>query len=98
MQADYGTLKLNYLDPLAVHFTRHGETISMTTTAGDSYPRVVLRNCFPMDRNSLYLSVRDATSEDYDEIGIIEDFAALPEVDRQAVATEIALFYFVPPR
>jgi len=96
MQADYGSLQLNYLDPGAVHFRREGETISMTTDDGASYPRVVLRNCFPMDRDSRYLSVRDATSEDYDEIGIIQDYRALPEADREAVATEIALFYFVP--
>jgi hypothetical protein len=42
------------------------------------------------------LCVRDANTEDQDEIGIIDDWSALQEEDRQAVAAELGLYYFVP--
>jgi len=96
MDTQIAALSLQYLDPREVHFCRDGDTISMRIDDGRFYPRVALRNCFPMDRNTLYLSVRDATTEDQDEIGILKDFAALSKADREAVETEVALFYFVP--
>jgi hypothetical protein len=96
MESSFTSLRVAYLNPADAHFSRQGDTISLRLADGRTFPRVVLRNCFPMDRDSRYLSVRDATTEDHDEIGIIEDYAALAEEDRRAVETEVALFYFVP--
>jgi hypothetical protein len=56
----------------------------------------VLRSCFPVSQERRYLSVRDASGEDQPELGVIEDWAALWERDRQAVAAELGLHYFVP--
>lgn len=60
------------------------------------FPRVVLRLCFPVSADSVYLSVRDASTEEQEEIGIIEDWTALAPADREAVAAELGLHYFVP--
>jgi hypothetical protein len=81
------------------------EQAGMTNSGGDSqgvvpgiqhYPRVVLRCCFPVSEESLYLSVRDATTEEQEEIGLIDDWTALAPSDREAVAAELGLLYFVP--
>ena len=60
------------------------------------YPRVVLRCCFPVSEESVYLSVRDASTEEQEEIGLIDDWTALAPADREAVAAELGLHYFVP--
>jgi hypothetical protein len=60
------------------------------------FPRVVLRLCFPVSADSVYLSVRDASTEEQEEIGIIEDWMSLAPADREAVAAELGLHYFVP--
>lgn len=60
------------------------------------FPRVVLRLCFPVSADSVYLSVRDASTEEQEEIGIIDDWTALSPADREAVAAELGLHYFVP--
>ena len=77
-----------YLDPGSVHLTRRGDTLSMALD-GVYYPRVVLRSCFPVSDNNIYISVRDATAEEQPEIGIIEDWMALDEEDRAIVAADI---------
>jgi hypothetical protein len=94
-----------------VRFERHGDTLSLTlsenpsVSGGDTqsevpgvrrYPRVVLRCCFPVSEEAHYLSVRDASTEEQDEIGIIDDWTALHPQDRDAVAAELGLHYFVP--
>jgi len=84
------------LDPATTHFERHGSTLSMTTDEGDSYPRVVLRDCFPMSDSTRFISVRDATTEEHDEIGMLTDWMALADADREAAARELEQFYFVP--
>ena len=60
------------------------------------YPRVILRACFPVSDNVEFLSVRDATDETQPELGIIEDWSQLQPRDREAVAAELGLHYFVP--
>jgi hypothetical protein len=84
------------LDPNEVHFERHGDTLSLTLPDGTRYPRVVLRCCFPVSQEQVLLSVRDANTEDQDEIGIIGNWTELRPADRQAVAAELGLHYFVP--
>ena len=84
------------LDPTQVHFERHGDTLTLTLGDGRHYPRVVVRSCFPVSDGNVYLSVRDASLEEQPEIGIIEDWRCLSEEDRQAVADELGLYYFVP--
>ena len=91
-----------YLEPEAVHFERSGDTLSMTLKDGTLtegavyYPRVILRACFPVSDNTEFLSVRDATDEVCPEIGIVEDWSKLHPQDRDAVAAELGLHYFVP--
>lgn len=92
---DTKTLEVEYMDPKEAHFQRRGDTLSMTFE-GEYYPRVELRRCFPLAESTRYLSVRDATTEDHEEIGILHDWTELDEKDRQAVSTELHLFYFVP--
>jgi hypothetical protein len=84
------------LDPAQVHFERHGDTLTLTLADGRHYPRIVVRSCFPVSDGNVYLSVRDASLEEQPEIGIIEDWRGLSEEDRQAVADELGLYYFVP--
>lgn len=60
------------------------------------YPRVLLRACFPVSDKIEFLSVRDATDETYPELGIIEDWSQLQPQDREAIAEELDLHYFVP--
>ncbi len=87
------------LDPKTVHFTRHGDTLSMTYTEDNInvfYPRVILRSCFPVSNGKVFLSVRDASDDKQTELGIIEDWSTLAPSDREAVATELSLHYFVP--
>jgi len=88
--------ELVHLQPGEMHFTRNGDTLTLDMADGTHYPRVALRSCFPVARGSTYLSVRDANTEDQDEIGIIDDWPALQEEDRKAVAAELGLYYFVP--
>jgi hypothetical protein len=88
-----------YLKPEEIHFDRYGDTLSLTVTQDGvsvQYPRVVLRSCFPVSDSRVYLSVRDATEDEQPEIGIIEDWKALKPGDREAVAAELDLYYFVP--
>ncbi len=88
-----------YLAPEMVQFERHGDTLSLTVVedAGSThYPRVILRFCFPVSNNGGYLSVRDANDEKQSEIGIITNWTELETSDRQAVAAELGLHYFVP--
>ena len=88
--------ELIHLVPEQLHFSRTGDTLSLQMTDGTRYSRVALRSCFPVAKGSHYLSVRDANTEDQDEIGIIDDWFALQEDDRKAVAAELGLYYFVP--
>lgn len=90
------SFELVYLTPEQVHFERHGDTLSLTLNGGEHYPRVVLRSCFPVSQEQRYLSVRDANGEEQQELGVIEDWTTLTEDDRQAVAKELGLHYFVP--
>ena len=85
-----------YLSPEHAHFCRIGDTLSMTMDDGPRYPRVVLRCCFPVSGEEVYLSVREANEEEETEIGIIQNWTGLAEADRQAVAAELGLHYFVP--
>jgi len=90
---------LIYLDPQRVQFERRGDTLSMTYTTADGlerYPRVALRSCFPVSEMGHFLSVRDAADEQQPEIGIVEDWTALREADRAALAAELNMHYFVP--
>ncbi len=90
-----------YLHPDDVIFERNGDTLSLTLNAETQpggvmfYPRVVLRSCFPVSEDTLFLSVRDATDEQK-EIGIIKDWTNLSPASREAVAHELNLHYFVP--
>ena len=88
-----------FLDPKSIHFTRRGDTLSMTHTEDNvsvQYPRVVLRSCFPVSDSKVFLSVRDASDGKQTELGIIEDWSELSAEDRKAVKTELNLHYFVP--
>lgn len=84
-----------HLDPEEIRFHREGDTLSLIV--GDTeYPRVVLRCAFPVSDESTFLSVRDATKEEQDEIGMLDDWTVLAEENRAAVAAELSLHYFVP--
>jgi hypothetical protein len=88
-----------YLKPDQVSFQRNGDTLSLTITERDvsvQYPRVVLRSCFPVSDSKAFLSVRDASTEEQIEIGIIEDWTELHPEDREAVEAELGLYYLVP--
>ena len=84
------------LAPDRVHFYRIGDTLSMSDDRGTEYSRVILRRCFPMSDENTFLSVRDASTEDLEEIGILEDWSELAPDDRRAVAQELSVFYLVP--
>lgn len=90
------SFEVTYLDPGRIHFERRGDTLSLALADGTWYPRVVLRLCFPVSEERGFVSVRDARGEEQEEIGIIEDWTKLAEEDRQAVAAELGLHYFVP--
>jgi hypothetical protein len=90
------TFEMIRLAPEQIHFERRGDTLALKLGEEADYPRVVLRCCFPVSQEQLFLSVRDASTEEQDEIGMIEDWTTLREVDRQAVAAELGLHYFVP--
>jgi hypothetical protein len=88
-----------YLAPESVHFKRDGDTLSLTVIEDNirtHYPRVILRFCFPVSNNGGYLSIRDANDEKQREIGILTNWTELAPKDRQAVAAELGLHYFVP--
>jgi len=90
------TFDIVYLEPEQIRFHRDGDTLRMQVVGGPSYARVVLRSCFPVNDSNVLLSVRDATTEDQEEIGIIRDWRELSAEDREAVAAELGLHYFVP--
>jgi hypothetical protein len=88
-----------YLAPETVQFHREGDTLSLTIIEDNDrriYPRVILRFCFPVSNSGGYLSVRDANDEKQAEIGIITNWTELSSKDREAVAAELGLYYFVP--
>ena len=85
-----------HLNPDDLKFERNGDTLSLSMSDGRRYPRVVLRSCFPVSQHTLFLSVRDATTEEQVEIGIIDDWMTLKEGSLRAVAGEMTLHYFVP--
>lgn len=95
-QREAKSFEVVHLQPESLVFERKGDTISLKIADGRFYPRVILRPCFPVSENELYLSVRDATLEEPKEIGIIDDVRQLREDSRQAVSEEIGLYYFVP--
>jgi len=95
-QVEAKSFEVVHLQPETLAFERHGDTISLRLPNGRFYPRVILRSCFPVSENNLYLSVRDATLEEPKEIGIIDDWTLLKEDSRKAVSDEIGLYYFVP--
>ena len=84
------------MSPEQLQFTRTGDTLSLQMADGTRYARVALRSCFPVGKGGTYLSVRDANTEEQDEIGIIDDWYVLRGNDRDAVAAELGLYYFVP--
>ena len=88
--------ELVYLTPDRVRFERNGDTLSLTLDGEKHYQRVILRACFPVSEETRYLTVRDASGEEQSEIGVIEDWTLLEGQDRQAVAEELGLHYFVP--
>jgi len=88
--------ELVILDPKQVHFERRDDTLSLTLDGDKHYSRVVLRSCFPVSEEQRYLSVLDATSDEQTELGILEDWQALDEDDREAVAQELGLYYLTP--
>jgi hypothetical protein len=90
------SFELIYLTPERVRFERNEDTLSLTLDGKEQYRRVILRSCFPVSQETRYLSVRDASGEEQSEIGVIEDWTALDERDRRAVAEELGLHYFVP--
>jgi hypothetical protein len=87
-----------YLDPTLVHFCHEGENLTYTASDGLFYPRVTLMRCFPMSAQNSFISVRtpDQEMERGVELGILEDYLALDEPSRTAVAHELRLHYFVP--
>ena len=88
-----------YLQPDTIHFSRRGDTLSLTVTedgANVHYPRVVLRSCFPVSDSIAFLSVRDANADIQPEIGIVQNWTELKPEDREAVAAELSLYYLVP--
>ena len=93
---DQRTFDIVYLEPDQIRFHRDGDTLRMQMMDGPEYARVVLRSCFPVDDSNVLLSVRDATTEEQEEIGIIRDWRELRAEDREAVAAEMNLHYFVP--
>ena len=64
------------LDPNEVSFTRDGDTLGLTMADGTRYPRVALRCAFPVSDDTVHLSVRDASTEEQLEIGILENWRA----------------------
>jgi hypothetical protein len=90
------SFELVYLTPERVCFERNEDTLSLTVDGEKHYRRVILRSCFPVSQETRYLSVRDASGEEQSEIGVIEDWQSLDESDREAVAEELGLHYFVP--
>lgn len=85
-----------YLDPQRLHFEREGDTLSLTVAGAVYFPRVSLRSCFPVSDKYGYLTVHDASFEEQPEIGIVADWTQLTGVDREAVAQELGMHYFVP--
>ncbi|MHB0858347.1 MAG: DUF1854 domain-containing protein [Anaerolineae bacterium] len=90
-----------FLEPEEAHFCRTGDTLSLDLPDGRHFARVVLRCCFPVWNEKVFLSVRDAGEreafcDEQEEIGILRDWTTLPAEDRQAVAQELGLHYFVP--
>ena len=99
--------EVHYLQPDQVRFERRGDTLSLTLLdeleVGSEeretprhYPRVVLRSCFPVSEEKAYLSVRSASGEEQEELGILKDWTQLDDENRRAVAEELSLHYFVP--
>ena len=95
MTQTHKSYELVHLSPEQLQFTRTGDTLSLQMA--DRYARVALRSCFPVAKGGTYLSVRDANTEEQDEIGIIDDWYVLRGNDRSAVAAELGLLLLCAP-
>lgn len=63
-----------------------------------TYKRVMVQRAFPLSQPAKYLSVREVKEdrEPGEEIGVIEDLAALSEEKRQLIREELDMRYFTP--
>ena len=91
-------VKIKYLTEKELDFTvTEGGFLSLNT--GDKkYDRVMIQRTFPLSQPLKFLSVREvkADREPGEEIGIIEDLAALSESLQGLVYNELDTRYFTP--
>ncbi|MBQ9768517.1 MAG: DUF1854 domain-containing protein [Lachnospiraceae bacterium] len=88
-------LKLRYLTPQNVIFTKtEGGFVSMTF-GEESYPRVQVVRMFPFSEPGKFISIRTA-EETSKEIGVIEELDSFPKEVREMLLEQLNLRYFTP--
>jgi hypothetical protein len=92
---------MRILDPDSAHFSRgQGDILELRIDGEDSspevWPRVWVFRSYPLSGKDEFLSVRDASSHDLPEIGLISNMKEFPEEAREMITAELERRYFVP--
>ncbi len=86
-----------YLDTPALCFSYQGENLTFTDAAGNFYPRVTLRRCFPLSAENTFILVRVPEGDDRShELGVLADCRELEPESLQAVLRELRQYYLTP--
>ncbi|MEW6571751.1 MAG: DUF1854 domain-containing protein [Nitrospirota bacterium] len=90
-------LHINILDPGTARFSEGtGGVLQLKIEGKAFYPRVWIYRSYPLNKSEGLLSVRDASHEDFPEIGLIVDIKEFPADMQQLILAELEKRYFVP--
>ena len=81
------------LDPTAMRFSRSERGSLILTLDDEEYLDLKIRRAFPLEEASRYIGIFAANG---DELGLLEDPAALDADSRQALSDELDKIYFHP--
>ncbi len=90
--------KINYLQDADLQFQKTEGGFLCLTIGEKTYERVMVQRAFPLSQPTKYLSVRVVKEdrEPGEELGVVEDLAALSEEKQKLICEELAMRYFTP--
>lgn len=88
--------KINYLQDADLQFQKTEGGFLCLTIGEKTYERVMVQRAFPLSQPTKYLSVRVVKEdrEPGEELGVVEDLAALSEEKQKLICEELAMRVF----
>jgi len=88
--------RINYISPENSEFSiTDGDTLQLKTN-GIIYPHVKVFRSYPLNQTNKYISLKNASTEDEPEIGIIKDLDEFPQNTKYLILLKLDKRYFVP--